>query len=147
MQAKLVSPTTGVPKWMEQGNGRVSGSYGKPSHSAHLFRQENGEHILFCKDKWLGLNPLKDTYQRLFSLATNPDPIIAENREGNSWNLILRRNLNDWENEDFLALLNCLQNSPVNSLRRDRIKWGSSRNGSYTVKEGYLRSEIQEEFD
>ncbi|CAN4081537.1 unnamed protein product [Withania somnifera] len=72
----------------------------------------NGEHILFWKDKWLGFNPLKDTYPRLFPLATNPDSTVAENREDNSWNLILRINLNDREIEDFLALLNCLQDSP-----------------------------------
>lgn len=98
----------------------------------------NGEHVLFLKDKWLGLNPLKDDYPRLFSLAINLDSTIAENREDNSWNLILI-NLNNCEIEDFLALLNCIRNSPINSLhRRDRIKWASGRNGFYTVKEGYF---------
>lgn len=57
--------------------------------------------------------------------------------------LILKRNLNDGEIEDFLALLNCLQNSPVNSLRRDKMKWGAAAEMGLVI----LCSEIQEEFD
>lgn len=52
----MVSPTTGVPKWMEhlmeQGYGRVSGSYRMLSHSAHLFRMEIGS--LYCFGKTNG---------------------------------------------------------------------------------------------
>ncbi|KAF3683857.1 hypothetical protein FXO37_01651 [Capsicum annuum] len=133
----------------KQGYGRVSGSYGMPCHSAHVFRLEMGSIYCFRKTKMLGFNPLKDTYPGLVSLATNSDSSIAENREDNSWNLILI-NLNNCEIEDFLALLNCIRNSPINSLhRRDRIKWASGRNGFYTVKEGYfdLSSNVREVYE
>lgn len=55
----------------------------------------NGAHIQFWKNKWLGHTILKEVYPRLFLSATNPDSTIAQNREYNTWNLNLRRDLND----------------------------------------------------
>ncbi|XP_060217918.1 putative acyl-activating enzyme 19 isoform X2 [Lycium barbarum] len=102
------------------------------------FQVGNGAHILFWKDKWLDSITLKDAFPRLFLITTNPDSTIAQNWEDNSWNLHLRRHLNDWEIEDMIALIGCLQNSPVLTQKNDRLKWGSNKDGSYSVKEGYL---------
>lgn len=102
------------------------------------FQVGNEAHLLFWKDKWLGSTTLKDAFPRLFTITTNPDSIVAQNWEDNSWNLHLRRHLNDWEMEDMIALIRSLQNSPVLTHRSDRLKWGSNKDGSYSVKEGYL---------
>ncbi|XP_075099232.1 uncharacterized protein LOC142176070 [Nicotiana tabacum] len=97
----------------------------------------NGEHILFWKDTWLGHTTLVDAYPRLFSIATNPDSTVAQNWEVNSWNPSLRRNLNDWEFDDFVTLLGSLHTSSTITLGRDKLRWGSSRSGAYSIRASF----------
>ncbi|KAG5611995.1 hypothetical protein H5410_023276 [Solanum commersonii] len=47
----------------------------------------------------------------------------------NTWNVTLRRNLNDWEMEEFMALMASIQTSLVHSQSRDRLTWGSNKDG------------------
>lgn len=91
----------------------------------------------FYSGKINRLSTLKDAYPRLFSITTNPDFTMAQNREGDTWNLSLRRNLNDWKIKDLIALLGCLQNRLLNSQSRDRLNGGGSRERSYSVRASY----------
>lgn len=104
----------------------------------HFLTSWDGAHIQFWRDKWLGTTFLKESYPRLFMIASNPDSTIAQNKEDNSWNLILRRNLNDWELEGYFSLIANIQDILISNQRRDRLKWGNSKEGAYSVKEGYL---------
>ncbi|WMV31905.1 hypothetical protein MTR67_025290 [Solanum verrucosum] len=72
-------------------------------------------------------------------IASHPDSTISQYREDNVWNLILRRNLNDWELEEVFSLMATIQTSAINSQRRDKLIWRHSRDGSYTVKACYLQ--------
>nr|XP_016481281.1 PREDICTED: uncharacterized protein LOC107802323 [Nicotiana tabacum] len=98
----------------------------------------NGALIQFWKDKWLGHTTQKEAFPRLFLVATNPDSTIAQNMEDNTWRLNRRRDLNDWEIEDPFAFLESLQNSSFNTQSRDKLKWGNSREVTYSVRASYL---------
>ena len=69
----------------------------------------NGEHIQFWKDIWLGDTPLVNVFPNIIQIASHPDSTILPYREDNVWNLILRRNLNDWELEEVFSLMATIQ--------------------------------------
>lgn len=58
--------------------------------------------ISFSKDKWLENSPLTFDLPNFSRIANDPNPIVLQNKEGNIWNLILRRNLQDWELEEMM---------------------------------------------
>ncbi|XP_070025308.1 uncharacterized protein [Nicotiana sylvestris] len=64
----------------------------------------------------------------------NTESLVSHNREGNTWNPILRRNLQDWEVEDYIDLLKLLENRTINTQLKDKLKWGNSKDGTYSVK-------------
>lgn len=69
---------------------------------------------------------LRDLYPAPASIACNPESTIADNREGNIWSITFRRNLQDWEGEDFLNLFGWLEGHNIAESQPDRISWGSS---------------------
>ena len=75
----------------------------------------NGEHIQFWKDIWLGDIPLMNDFPNIFQIASHPNSTISQYREDNVWNLILRRNLNDWELEEVFSLMATIQTSAINT--------------------------------
>ncbi|KAG5605082.1 hypothetical protein H5410_026574 [Solanum commersonii] len=58
-----------------------------------------------------------------FNIASDPDSIVQQNREGNVWNLIIRRNLQDWELEEMINMLATLHYANINPLGPDQFKW------------------------
>ncbi|WMV29386.1 hypothetical protein MTR67_022771, partial [Solanum verrucosum] len=101
------------------------------------FRVGNGSHIKFWKDIWLGDTTLGEEFPSLHLIAAEPNSTIASNRSDDIWDLRFRRNLNDWELNDIFALFAKLQPFSFSPQEPDRLKWGNSRKGHYTVKEGY----------
>nr|XP_009789470.1 PREDICTED: uncharacterized protein LOC104237089 [Nicotiana sylvestris] len=95
------------------------------------------EHVKFWKDKWLGNFTLQETFPTLFHLATNPNSTVAHNRSNNTWEVLFRRNIQDWEIEEVLDLLGRLANCTVSIQHTDNLRWGTSKEGAYTVKAGY----------
>ncbi|KAG5622213.1 hypothetical protein H5410_007431 [Solanum commersonii] len=73
----------------------------------------SGEHIQFWEDTWLGNEPLLNVFPRIFQIASNPVSTISQCWEDNIWNVTLRRNLNGWELEEFMALMASIQTSSV----------------------------------
>ena len=90
----------------------------------------NGEHIQFRKDICLGDTPLMNVFPNIIQIASHPDSTISQYREDNVWNLILRRNLNDWELEEVFSLMATIQTSAITSQHRDKLIWRHRRNGS-----------------
>lgn len=84
----------------------------------------------------------------MFSIATNPDSTVAQNWEGNVWFPTLRRNLNDWEIENMIAMIGNLQHSAINHRCNDKLIWGDNSEGIYSVKANYqLLSSIKAQID
>lgn len=63
--------------------------------------------------------------------------------EGTTWNILFRRNMQDWEFHDLVKLLQTLEKFPVNTLATDQFKWGNAGAGKYTVSEAYRQSRTQ----
>lgn len=105
--------------------------------SSTYFQVGDRTNIKFWTDKWLGDTTLKEAFPTLFLIEDNPDSLIAHNREVNTWNPIFRRNLHDWEVDEFIDMMKTLEKCSINSQLRDKLKWGNSKDGLYTVKAGY----------
>jgi len=69
------------------------------------------------EDRWIGRQPLKDRFPRLYSLTLSKDKVISEvgqwgntdNVESFHWNLLWRRDLFEWEKDlqqQLLLILN-----------------------------------------
>ncbi|XP_059289469.1 uncharacterized protein LOC132042988 [Lycium ferocissimum] len=103
----------------------ILAKYGAQNHwSANRNREPHGE------------STLKIAFPRLYRVASNRDASIAQYREGNVWSPVFRRNLQDWEINDLLQLLGALENY-ILAEAPDRIIWGNSKKGEYTVKQCY----------
>ncbi|XP_060213154.1 uncharacterized protein LOC132640554 isoform X2 [Lycium barbarum] len=85
--------------------------------------QGNGT-IRSWKDKWTGNSIMQEAFPTIFNLAQDPDAVIATYKEGTNWNIMLRRDLYDWEFSELLNLLSSLQQGFLNPLAADRLKWG-----------------------
>jgi len=63
----------------------------------------NGKQIIFWSDRWLGENCLKDSFARLFQIATTKEAYLAElvptPTIGLEWRWVWRHNLFIWEEE------------------------------------------------
>ncbi|KAF3652214.1 DNA polymerase delta catalytic subunit [Capsicum annuum] len=57
----------------------------------------NGTKIMFWRGAWLNTNSLKDEFPDLFSLCSNQDATVGDCCTLQGWNLLCRRQLNDWE--------------------------------------------------
>lgn len=97
----------------------------------------SGAHIKLWEEKWLGNSMLKENYPSLYQISCDPTSTIFLYRENNAWSILFRRNLHDWEFEDLLSLLSRLETCQVNAQNVDQLKWGSSKEGNYSVKAGY----------
>ncbi|XP_019234325.1 PREDICTED: uncharacterized protein LOC109214820 [Nicotiana attenuata] len=76
-------------------------------------------------------------------LSRDKDSTISKYRENSSWNTLFRRNVNDWELEELLTLLARLEECMLDTQSADRLKWGNSKEGIYSVKAGYTHLHAQ----
>uniref|UniRef100_A0A1U7V1A2 Uncharacterized protein LOC104212559 n=1 Tax=Nicotiana sylvestris TaxID=4096 RepID=A0A1U7V1A2_NICSY len=109
--------------------------WGAFSNNIH-FQIGDGATTKFWTEKWIGDSTLKEAFPNLFLIARNTESLVSHNREGNTWSPILRRNLQDWEVEDYIDLLKLLENRTINTQLKDKLKWGNSKDGTYSVKYG-----------
>ena len=79
---------------------------------------------------------LKDRYPDIFTLAQHQQKIVAE-MWTQGWDLIFRRNLNDWEIPRILELFKVLESFQGIQTGEDYLWWQGHNKGSYKVKEGY----------
>ncbi|XP_039009369.1 uncharacterized protein LOC120137754 [Hibiscus syriacus] len=74
----------------------------------------NEKYVEFWNDVWLGGVPLKDLFPRLYVLSINKLGKVMDFRVNNAsgwvWDIQMRRNLADWELEQWLLLVSILNN-------------------------------------
>ncbi|XP_075083498.1 uncharacterized protein LOC142167239 [Nicotiana tabacum] len=77
------------------------------------YRVGNGSHVKFWEDRWIGNTTLRELYPGLYQIASRQNSMVAHNREGNTWNPLFRRNLQDWKINDLLLLLSTLEECKI----------------------------------
>ncbi|KAE8659133.1 Mannose-P-dolichol utilization defect 1 protein [Hibiscus syriacus] len=101
-------------------------------------RAGNGETFKFWHDVWLGSVPLKDRFPRLFALSNNKEGKVAEFRlhsdAGWVWDIQTRRNLVDWEVEQWLQIISLLNNSSLSLVEEDCWIWLGNGEGLFIAK-------------
>jgi hypothetical protein len=101
-------------------------------------RLGNGMTTRFWRDVWIGGEPLRLKFPRLFSLSSQKDICVGEllNLGEDRWEFIWRRNLFHWEIERLNLLLGFLANV---SLSSDQDVWGWNLNpeDGFSVKSAY----------
>lgn len=91
------------------------------------FKVNKGHRVQFRTNLWCSSLPLCIIFLNLYNLAEGKSDSIKSHmirsRVLCSWNVRLRRNLNDWEIEDMRSLLDILENGSVGSseLEDDRV--------------------------
>ena len=98
----------------------------------------NDTRIRFWLDPWCGTVPLRYSFPILFDLAVNKFETVVDvwdQTVGNcSWKLNLSRDLNDWEVDLAVALLNSMQKERV-SFELDKISWKGLIGCTFSVSE------------
>ncbi|KAE8709200.1 hypothetical protein F3Y22_tig00110332pilonHSYRG01083 [Hibiscus syriacus] len=101
-------------------------------------RAGNGETVQFWHDVWLGSAPLKDRFPRLFALSNNREGKVAEftlhNDSGWVWDIQMRRNLVDWEVEQWRLIISLLNSSSLSLVEEDCWIWLGNGEGCFTAK-------------
>ncbi|XP_038995739.1 uncharacterized protein LOC120120058 [Hibiscus syriacus] len=101
-------------------------------------RAGNGESVQFWYDVWLGTVPLNDRFPRLFALSNNKGGKVAEFRLYNDsdgvWDIQTRRNLVDWEVEQWLQLISPLNSYSLSLVEDDCWVWLGTGEGCFTAK-------------
>lgn len=101
------------------------------------FKIGNGCKVKFWKDKWLDNTSLQALYPSLYQIASNKECFVNQCRINNVWSPLFRRNFNDWELNDLFSLLSTLADYRTEELHSDKMVWGNSKEGQYTVKGNY----------
>lgn len=83
----------------------------------------------------------KEATIALIQIPSNKEATIAQYRHNNYWTPIFSRNFQDWVINDFLSLLETLQNTTLVVEDQDTILWGDSKEKTYTVKTCYKKHE------
>ncbi|CAM8878686.1 unnamed protein product [Rhodiola kirilowii] len=101
------------------------------------FKLGNGNTLRFWDDIWLGDRPLKVSYKKLWSLATNKKAKVKEMgiwAEGNwMWQVKFRRSLYQWEEVKKDELLRTLCHVQLKNEEEDHIVWTHSEDGRFRV--------------
>lgn len=99
----------------------------------------SGSSVLFWHDAWIGHIPLKDRFQRLFSVSSQRLHLVCDmgtwDGEGWIWNLTWRRDFFQWEFALVQELLELLNANCPKQNRVDRMRWtGGGSEDIYSVK-------------
>lgn len=98
----------------------------------------DGKIILFYHDSWVGQQPLKSRFPRLFSLSRQQVEFISDVGSWNhnfwEWKLKWRRRMFSWENKQLEALETMVNGCKPKSRSRDRVTWKDGGNTAYTVR-------------
>lgn len=99
-----------------------------------------GNSIKFWEDDWVGNRCLRWSFLRIFNIAQTTKMTVEEAYRVLNGNIVccinLKRNLNDWEIEEFEDLLKCLEAQLI-SDRNDQVVWKLEKNGKFSVSSFY----------
>lgn len=104
------------------------------------FKLGSGREIRFWEDRWLGENPLNESFKFLHSLALDPFDRVVDlfDMVGNIWVPRLHKNLNDWELGGVVGLLTLLDGIRLDPTLHDGWEWVISIKSRSTPKSLYL---------
>ena len=85
---------------------------------------------------------LKDRFPDIFTLAQHQQKTVGEMWTQQGWDLIFRRNLNDWEIPRILELFKVLESFQGIQTGEDYLWWQGHNKGSYKVTEGYKQKSL-----
>ncbi|KAE8704410.1 PHD finger family protein, putative isoform 2 [Hibiscus syriacus] len=98
----------------------------------------NGRSIDFWNDIWVNGSTLKIQFPRIYALLTNKRGKLVEFggfvANGWVWNIQLRRNLCDWELDQWLSLMLLIDNITPNESVDDFLGWSGKGDGLFSVK-------------
>uniref|UniRef100_A0A2N9FB34 Alpha-N-acetylglucosaminidase tim-barrel domain-containing protein n=2 Tax=Fagus sylvatica TaxID=28930 RepID=A0A2N9FB34_FAGSY len=122
---------------------------GWESFNAHLrYKVGIGDRVRLWHDQWCGDVTLKEAYPVLYECASNQaatiDEVVVRDNGRMEWNVIFKRNFNDWELNDVVSFLNLIQSHlPFRELA-DGIRWNLMKSGMFDVRSFYsaLREDI-----
>ncbi|KAE8678318.1 hypothetical protein F3Y22_tig00111427pilonHSYRG00438 [Hibiscus syriacus] len=113
-------------------------SLGCSIRGKYSYKIDNGRNIRFWKDNWAMDHPLMVLFARLFSIAVNKTGRLFQFGEFSSggwlWNVQLRRELNDWEFEQWANLMVVISDFSISADAADGLFWKGTGEGVFTVK-------------
>ncbi|OVA01987.1 hypothetical protein BVC80_1469g12 [Macleaya cordata] len=106
------------------------------------FEVSTGNVVRFWDDLWCGVIPLKSRFPAVYSMVYNKSALVADvmRVEGNctSWDLGLRRQINDWEMDELATLMEVLDQFRRGQDMHDIRIWAPDEKGIFSVKSLYL---------
>jgi hypothetical protein len=100
----------------------------------------SGNNTLFWSDIWVGEQPLRERFPRLYGISTQKEGLIANLGVwidgGWRWNLEWRRHFFVWEQPLYLQLVNVIEQFQPNQ-REDVWNWRENVEDGFTVKSCY----------
>ena len=99
----------------------------------------NGVKTRFWEDVWVGSMSFASLFPRLYRVSLNSNSNIAslvswDSENYYSWNLLLCRDLNDSEIENFLGLMNLVGNCVFSRSSEDSRVWVGDKSGIFSSK-------------
>uniref|UniRef100_A0A3Q7GJJ0 Reverse transcriptase zinc-binding domain-containing protein n=1 Tax=Solanum lycopersicum TaxID=4081 RepID=A0A3Q7GJJ0_SOLLC len=98
--------------------------------SHNILRVGNVTNVKFWKDI-AGEYNSSYCLSQFFLISSNPDFTMSQNKTGSTWAPLFRGNLQDWELDNILNLLE------ANPRTSDRLTWGNKADSLYPVEAGY----------
>ncbi|PWA38083.1 hypothetical protein CTI12_AA584650 [Artemisia annua] len=97
-----------------------------------------GDCTRFWDDHWVEGHILKNSFPRIFALAANKSGPVCDFRLWESgqwnWNVNLRRNLFDWEVEQFDSFMLILNSVVMMATRNDKVVWSFDSLGKFSSR-------------
>ncbi|KAE8663709.1 hypothetical protein F3Y22_tig00112921pilonHSYRG00052 [Hibiscus syriacus] len=125
-------------------------SFGSKFRSLCSFYVGNGKLIRFWQDSWAADYPLQFLFPRLFSVSSKRSGKLCEFGEflpsGWVWDVQVRRNLNDWEVEQWCNLVSFISPYSLSKDSSDILLWKGSGDGclcKLAVKSELIKRGVQ----
>jgi len=98
----------------------------------------DGSFILFWSDVWIRSNALRSIFPRLYQNYTFRNGLVNDMGQWVNdhwrWNLVWRRNLLSYEEQQYHHLLSMLEPTIIRQGKDDKLIWPCNSNGSFSVK-------------
>ncbi|KAG9454361.1 hypothetical protein H6P81_007265 [Aristolochia fimbriata] len=110
-----------------------------PANVAKRYHVREGCSVKFWQDVWIGKDPLASSFPHIYRRVDKKDITVAEckNEANRSWNLHIRRSLNEHEIPEMSRLLSMLDSVFVSGVGTDEIFWSPCDSGEFTVASCY----------
>ncbi|WMV54058.1 hypothetical protein MTR67_047443 [Solanum verrucosum] len=104
------------------GNGMFNSAwFGILKFDFGILRIGNGNSVKLRKDMWLNKQPLSISHPTIFRVASDPNSLVAQNREDGIRAPHFRRNMQDRELDKLIDLLKVLERASISPHLPDNI--------------------------